>query len=149
MRPLSDSSPAPSSPTALGTIDRPTRPWWHTAMDTADSPRPAPRTGPPDRAAAGTPRIPPPPASRRLPPPAAALPISPRLVLRGLARHWWQALALWVVGSAALAALVYLQFEPTYRSFSLLRIDTERGQPLPLRTPRAGWPGAACRPRSS
>ncbi|RUL84918.1 exopolysaccharide transport family protein [Tautonia sociabilis] len=82
-------------------------------------------------------RAPLPPASR----PASdggGLPINPRLVLRGLARHWWQALALWVVGSAALAALVYLKFQPTYRSFSLLQIERNQANPYgSLEDPRS------------
>jgi capsular exopolysaccharide synthesis family protein len=104
-------------------------------MDTADSPRPGHELArltelPPAL------RIPPPPASR----PSSSgggMAISPRLVLRGLARHWWQALALWVVGSAALAALVYLQYEPTYRASSLLQIETDEVNPYLSDSPQA------------
>ncbi|QDV39625.1 exopolysaccharide transport family protein [Tautonia plasticadhaerens] len=96
-------------------------------MDTADSPRPGHELArltelPPAL------RVPPPPASRTSSP-GGGLPINPRLVLRGLARHWWQALALWVVGTAALATLVYLRYEPTYRSSSMLRIETDPANP--------------------
>lgn len=96
-------------------------------MDTADSPRHGHELArltelPPAL------RVPPTPASQ----PSSTgggLPINPRLVLRGLARHWWQALALWVVGTAALATLVYLRYEPTYRSSSMLRIETDPANP--------------------
>src|SRR6056297_2978299 len=98
-------------------------------MDTADSPRPGHELArltelPPAL------RMPPPPASPPSSSGGGGLPINPRLVLRGLARHWWQALALWVVGTAALAALVYLQYQPTYRASSLLRVETDSANPF-------------------
>ena len=44
-------------------------------------------------------------------------------MLRGLARHWWQALALWIVGTAALAVLIYLRAVPTYQASALLQVE--------------------------
>ena len=95
-------------------------------MDTADAPRPnhelARLTDLPPAL-----RAPLPPATR---PAGGRPPISPRLVLRGLARHWWQALALWVVGTAALAALVYMRFEPTYSASAWLRVEPTENSPF-------------------
>ncbi|MEW4571283.1 polysaccharide biosynthesis tyrosine autokinase [Tautonia sp. JC769] len=98
-------------------------------MDTADTPRPR-------HELARLTELP--PALRAPLPPAAqtataggggGLPISPRLVLRGLARHWWQALVLWIVGSAALASLVYLKYEPTYRASSQVMVNPDNSNP--------------------
>lgn len=98
-------------------------------MDTADTPRPRYELArltelPP---ALRTPLPPVSPAS-----PAGSgggLSISPRLVLRGLARHWWQALLLWIIGSAALASLVYLKYEPTYRASSQVMVNVDNSNP--------------------
>lgn len=120
-----ESSPRADLADRLGTIDRSPRPRYHTAMDTADTPRPRHELA----------RLTELPPALRAPLPAASstpsstgggLPISPRLVLRGLARHWWQALILWVVGSVGLGALVFLKYKPTYKSTSqvLVRVDS-------------------------
>jgi capsular exopolysaccharide synthesis family protein len=50
-------------------------------------------------------------------------------MLRALTRHWWQALAIWLVGTTALAAVVYTKFKPDYLSYSLLRVEPQ-GQTL-------------------
>ena len=97
-------------------------------MDTADTPRPRHELVrltdlPP---ALRTPIL---PASQQPSASGGGLPITPRLVLRGLARHWWQALLLWIIGSAALATLVYLKYEPTYRSSSQLLINPDNTNP--------------------
>lgn len=97
-------------------------------MDTADTPRPryelARLTELPPAL-----RTPLPPVSPASPAGSGGLPISPRLVLRGLARHWWQALLLWIIGSAALASLVYLKYEPTYRASSQVMVNVDNSNP--------------------
>jgi capsular exopolysaccharide synthesis family protein len=50
-------------------------------------------------------------------------PISLRVALRGVRRYWWMILMLWVVGSAGLWAVIYKSYKPTYRAFSILRVD--------------------------
>jgi len=76
-----------------------------------------------------------PPAVRAARPPASqpstgGSPLNVRTALRGLARHWWQALALWVIGTSALAAVVYLRFAPTYRSEILLQVVPNEANPF-------------------
>lgn len=99
-------------------------------MDTSETPRPNHELA---RFTGTSPaiRAPLPPATRNAT--GGGAPISARLVLRGLARHWWQALALWIVGTAALAALVYFNYKPVYRSFSLLRVEPHQADPFALR----------------
>ena len=46
-----------------------------------------------------------------------------RLLTRALKRHWWQALLLWVVGSAAFMALAYYKIKPTYDAYAQLRVE--------------------------
>ncbi len=45
------------------------------------------------------------------------------MILRGLSRHWWRILALWLVVSAPIAFLIYLCVRPTYMATSILRIE--------------------------
>ena len=45
------------------------------------------------------------------------------MILRGLTRHWWRILALWLVVSAPIALLILLFIPPTYEVSSLLRIE--------------------------
>ena len=54
---------------------------------------------------------------------APAAKITARLVWRAARRHWWQFLAAWAVGSAALVAVAYLAVKPTYDAFSTIRVD--------------------------
>ena len=95
-------------------------------MDTAETPRP-------QHELARLPDLPPalraslPPASR---PNGGGAPINARLVLRGLARHWWQALAFWVVGTGALAAFIYLRHDPTYSSNGYLQVEASETNPF-------------------
>jgi capsular exopolysaccharide synthesis family protein len=56
--------------------------------------------------------------------PAPALQISPRVLLRGLTRHWWRILLLCVVASAPLMTWIYHSIQPTYQASSLLRIES-------------------------
>jgi polysaccharide biosynthesis transport protein len=49
--------------------------------------------------------------------------LSSRVILRGIARYWWQILMIWVLGSTALAALVYAQVKPVYEAVALLKAE--------------------------
>jgi capsular exopolysaccharide synthesis family protein len=49
--------------------------------------------------------------------------INPRAFLRGLIRHWWQILLVWLVVSAPVLCLIYNFVEPTFEAFSILRIE--------------------------
>lgn len=53
----------------------------------------------------------------------APSPLSVRVVMRGARRYWWLVLMLWLVGSAAIGAGVYLNVKPSYLASSLLRVD--------------------------
>ncbi len=104
-------------------------------MDTAETPE----TPQPNQQLARLPeigRLPDLPSTARLPRPfegqsstGGNAALSVRMVLRGLARHWWQALALWIAGTAALAVLIYLRYEPVYESLSLLYVDPRGANP--------------------
>jgi polysaccharide biosynthesis transport protein len=52
-----------------------------------------------------------------------ALQINPRVLMRGLGRHWGKILVLWLVVSAPLIVLIYLNIQPTYEASSLLLIE--------------------------
>lgn len=103
-------------------------------MDTADTPRPRHELArlsdlPPAL------RSPLSPASQQSKAAGGGSAISPRLVLRALTRHWWQALLVWIVGSASLVALVYLNSEPTYRSTSQLMVNIDSTNPYTVGGP--------------
>ena len=49
--------------------------------------------------------------------------LNPQLILRGLNRHWWRILLLWLVVSTPMAYLIYTLIEPTYEAFSLLHVE--------------------------
>ncbi len=49
--------------------------------------------------------------------------ITPRILLRGLSRHWWRIALGWVVLSTPLAYAIYEVVEPTYEAASLLRAE--------------------------
>jgi succinoglycan biosynthesis transport protein ExoP len=51
------------------------------------------------------------------------LQINPRVILRGLSRHWWRILALWLLVSAPIAFSISKFIEPTYEASSLLHIE--------------------------
>ena len=57
------------------------------------------------------------------PPAAAGMKISPRLVWRAFRRHWWQALALWLLGSAGLMVLAYAKVKPTYDATAGVKVE--------------------------
>jgi succinoglycan biosynthesis transport protein ExoP len=49
--------------------------------------------------------------------------VTPRIILRGLGRHWWRIMLSWLVLSAPLAYLIYAMVEPTFEASSLLRAE--------------------------
>ena len=55
--------------------------------------------------------------------PAAAPQITPRVLLRGLGRHWWRITLCSLVLSAPLIYLIYALVEPSYDAASLLRVE--------------------------
>lgn len=46
-----------------------------------------------------------------------------RAALRAIARHWWQILLLWAVGTGGLCYLIATQVKPKYKSDSMLRVE--------------------------
>lgn len=48
---------------------------------------------------------------------------SPQVVLRALKRHWWQILAVWLVGSVGLMYLAYTKIKPMYDAVSWLQVE--------------------------
>jgi capsular polysaccharide biosynthesis protein len=62
-------------------------------------------------------------ASRELAAAAPPSPVNSRLLWRGLMRHWWHILLLWLVVSIPGVYLVYSLIEPTYDASSTLRIE--------------------------
>ena len=59
------------------------------------------------------------------PAPEAAAPrmFSPRMIARALRRHWWQILAIWLVGSAGLGYLAYTKIRPSYDATAWLNVE--------------------------
>jgi succinoglycan biosynthesis transport protein ExoP len=49
--------------------------------------------------------------------------VTPRILMRGLSRHWLRIALLWLVVSTPLAYLIYTMVEPTYEARSLLRAE--------------------------
>ena len=54
---------------------------------------------------------------------APGLQVNPRVILRGLSRHWWKILLLWCLVSAPIAFSIWRLIEPTYEASSLLHIE--------------------------
>jgi len=48
---------------------------------------------------------------------------SPKLVVRALRRHWWQILAVWMVGSLGLMYLAYTKIKPMYDAVSWILVE--------------------------
>ena len=46
--------------------------------------------------------------------------ITPRVLMRGLGRHWWRIMLFWLIVSTPLAYLIYALVEPTFEATSLL-----------------------------
>jgi polysaccharide biosynthesis transport protein len=49
--------------------------------------------------------------------------VNPRTLLRGLTRHWWQILLIWLVLAAPAMYLILQYVSPTYEAFSLLQVQ--------------------------
>jgi polysaccharide biosynthesis transport protein len=49
--------------------------------------------------------------------------INSQTLWRGLIRHWWQIILVWLVASVPVVSLIYLLIEPTYEAFSTLQVD--------------------------
>ncbi len=47
----------------------------------------------------------------------------PRVILRGLVRHWWKMLLLWLALSAPMVYLIFWFIQPTYEASSVLRVE--------------------------
>jgi polysaccharide biosynthesis transport protein len=60
------------------------------------------------------------PAEGAGPPP---LQLNPKVILRGLSRHWWKILLLCLVVSAPLMTVIWFYIQPTYEASSMLRIE--------------------------
>ena len=48
--------------------------------------------------------------------------VNSKTLLRGLARHWWQILLVWLVISIPVVYLIYLMVSPTFEAFSILSV---------------------------
>jgi capsular exopolysaccharide synthesis family protein len=55
--------------------------------------------------------------------PAVQAQVNPRVILRGLNRHWWRILLIWLAVSIPLAGVIWKLVEPTYEAFSLLEFQ--------------------------
>jgi capsular exopolysaccharide synthesis family protein len=89
-------------------------------MDTIDrshSNLPAPFSAPLVPAPALTPALPADPGA------TPTIQISPKVLLRGVTRHWWRILLLWLFVSAPIAFAIFQYIQPTFEAFSLLRIE--------------------------
>jgi succinoglycan biosynthesis transport protein ExoP len=49
--------------------------------------------------------------------------INREVLLRGLARHWWHILVVWLLVAAPVCYVIYSQIQPTYEAFSILRVE--------------------------
>jgi capsular exopolysaccharide synthesis family protein len=56
-------------------------------------------------------------------PQPSSLQVTPRILMRGLIRHWWRIMLCWLVVSIPLAYAIYEMVEPTYQATSLLRAE--------------------------
>ena len=59
-------------------------------------------------------------------PETAVSPLSIRVALRGARRYWWLVLALWIVGSVGISAVIYMKVRPNYRAYSYLRVEPQK-----------------------
>ena len=56
-------------------------------------------------------------------PAAPTAQINSQALWRGLIRHWWQILIVWLVASVPVVCLIFLLIEPTYEAFSTLQVE--------------------------
>jgi succinoglycan biosynthesis transport protein ExoP len=49
--------------------------------------------------------------------------ITPQLLMRGLTRHWWRILLLWLAVSTPLVYLIFLFVHPIYQAASMIRVE--------------------------
>lgn len=56
---------------------------------------------------------------------APAKRVSFALIARALARHWWQALLLWLIASGGLVALAYYKVKPSYDALARIRVEID------------------------
>jgi capsular exopolysaccharide synthesis family protein len=78
-----------------------------------------------------SPRLTPAPLKESAPPARTAPVLSLRVILRGIARYWWQILAVWIIGSTSLAALVYTSVKPQYEATSVLQVEAATQELFP------------------
>jgi succinoglycan biosynthesis transport protein ExoP len=55
--------------------------------------------------------------------------VTPRILLRGLSRHWWHIMLGWLVVSTPLAYAIYALVEPTFEAISLLNVEPTQANP--------------------
>ncbi len=58
-----------------------------------------------------------------VPPPLGGKKFSVKMVGRALRRHWWQALLLWVAGTAGMVAFAYTKIQPTFDAVSQVKVE--------------------------
>ncbi len=61
--------------------------------------------------------------------PPATTQVTPRILLRGLSRHWWHIMLGWLVVSTPLAYAIYALVEPTFEAVSLLNVEPTQANP--------------------
>lgn len=49
--------------------------------------------------------------------------VNAHVILRGLIRHWWRILLVWVIIFSPIGYLIYTHIEPTFEAFSLLQVE--------------------------
>src|ERR1700722_9234584 len=57
---------------------------------------------------------------------APTINFGPKVILRGLTRHWKLIFALWLVLSAPAALLIFYSVQPSFEASSLLKIDSQQ-----------------------
>ena len=74
---------------------------------------------------------------------ASTLQVNPKTLLRGLTRHWWQILLIWLVVSLPAMCLIYQFVEPTFEASSILRVTPTSWQLYePSRSDQIDFKGA-------
>jgi polysaccharide biosynthesis transport protein len=64
--------------------------------------------------------------------------VTPRILMRGLSRHWWRIMLGWLIVSTPLAYAIYALVQPTFEAVSML--EAEPTQSNPYATGGAGNP---------